>query len=230
MCVSQGVVYVLFLMCVFETCVFSMFVFAGGVCVCGFRDVCCVCAHACAWMLVTCATHALSHAQHMHCHMHSTCMYHPTPSPLSHTPSSSGLPHLTLEAWHHSLTRVTTIRPPHVSVYDLQLEPQTRFGRRFTQGDAPLPNDDTSAAMFCAASNVLKGAGYEHYEISNYALEGARSVHNQVYWACRSYYAFGLGAASYLEVGDFDLEIAMGEIAKGGGCKKKEGGTRKGGW
>lgn len=87
-----------------------------------------------------------------------------------------------------------------MSVYDLQLEPQTRFGRRFTQGDAPLPNDDASAAMFCAASRVLGGAGYEHYEISNFAQPGARSVHNQVYWACRSYYAFGLGAASYLEV------------------------------
>lgn len=55
--------------------------------------------------------------------------------------------------------------------------------------------------MYRSASVQLRAAGYEHYEISNYALPGCRSVHNQVYWASQSCYGFGLGAASFLQVG-----------------------------
>ena len=114
---------------------------------------------------------------------------------------TSGLLHLTETLWSAALARVASLQPPHVSVYDLQVEPGTRFGRRLTPGEAPLPSDEAGAAMYRAASEQLRVAGYEHYEISNYALPGRRSVHNQVYWASRSCYGFGLGAASFVEVG-----------------------------
>lgn len=122
--------------------------------------------------------------------LHSSTAHHYTP----------GLPHLTQQQWLAALSKVASLQPPHVSVYDLQVEPGTRFGRQLTPGAPPLPSDEEGAAMYRAASERLSAAGYEHYEISNYALPGKRSVHNQVYWKSRSCYGFGLGAASFLEV------------------------------
>lgn len=129
------------------------------------------------------------------------------------------------------------------------MEDHTPFARRYSPGEPPLPSDDAAAAMYCAASTVLRGAGpaarapaaavslgracvpapacntaragalvtthtprpavhavprcafcagFEHYEVSNYALPGHRCRHNMVYWQGGAYYAAGMGAASYL--------------------------------
>ncbi len=110
----------------------------------------------------------------------------------------SGLPGLTRDAWRESLRRAIAAAPPHVSVYDLQIEEGTPFARWYEAGAAPLPPDDDAAEMFADAASMLTAAGYEHYEVSNYARMGHRSRHNQQYWQLRQYYAFGLGAASYL--------------------------------
>eukprot|EP00775_Hariotina_reticulata_P012675 gene12675-12802_t len=110
----------------------------------------------------------------------------------------SGLPKLTLESWQTSLEQAVAAHPNHISIYDLQVEEGTPFARWYPPGASPLlPPEPEAAAMFELASSILAAAGYQHYEISNYAQPGHRSRHNQVYWRCEPYYAFGLGAASY---------------------------------
>jgi putative oxygen-independent coproporphyrinogen III oxidase len=111
----------------------------------------------------------------------------------------SGLPHQTLEQWQESLEIAVNLSPTHISSYDLIVEPVTPFGRQYAPGAKPLPTDDTAAKMYELAQEILTSAGYEHYEISNYALPGHQCRHNRVYWQNRPYYGFGMGAASYVQ-------------------------------
>ncbi|AFZ30955.1 oxygen-independent coproporphyrinogen III oxidase [Gloeocapsa sp. PCC 7428] len=111
----------------------------------------------------------------------------------------SGLPYQTLAQWRDSLDRVVAIAPNHISIYDLQIEPGTAFNRYYEAGEQPLPTDDTTAQMYRMAQQVLASAGYEHYEISNYAQPLHQCRHNRVYWYNQPYYGFGMGATSYVQ-------------------------------
>ncbi|MGB6295591.1 MAG: radical SAM family heme chaperone HemW [Rivularia sp. (in: cyanobacteria)] len=111
----------------------------------------------------------------------------------------SGLPHQTLDIWQQSLEQAIKIAPMHISIYDLTIEPGTAFGRYYQPGDRPLPTDETTVKMYRMAQEILTNAGYEHYEISNYAKPGYQCRHNRVYWENRAYYGFGMGAASYFQ-------------------------------
>ncbi|WP_392532517.1 radical SAM family heme chaperone HemW [Nostoc sp. C117] len=111
----------------------------------------------------------------------------------------SGLPHQSLDRWQDSLEKAVAILPTHISIYDLTIEPGTAFGRYYKPGDSPMPTDEATVKMYQMGQQVLTSAGYEHYEISNYAQPGHQCQHNRVYWQNRPYYGFGMGAASYLE-------------------------------
>lgn len=111
----------------------------------------------------------------------------------------SGLPHQTLEHWQESINAAVAIAPTHISIYDLTIEPVTAFGRYYQPSVQPLPSDDTTVQMYSQASELLTAAGYQHYEISNYALPGYQCRHNRVYWENRPYYGFGMGATSYVQ-------------------------------
>ncbi|MFM5889223.1 MAG: radical SAM family heme chaperone HemW [Dolichospermum sp.] len=111
----------------------------------------------------------------------------------------SGLPHQSLELWEDSLTQAIAAAPTHISVYDLTIEPGTVFNRYYRTGDHPLPTDETTVKMYHLGHKILTQAGYEHYEISNYAQPGHQCRHNRVYWENRPYYGFGMGAASYTQ-------------------------------
>jgi oxygen-independent coproporphyrinogen-3 oxidase len=111
----------------------------------------------------------------------------------------SGLPHLTMEIWESSLKKAVDLGPHHLSVYDLTVEPQTVFAKRYQPGDAPLPTDQQTTAMYRTAQRYLTAQGYEHYEVSNYAQPGHRCRHNLTYWRNQPYYGFGLGATSYTQ-------------------------------
>ena len=111
----------------------------------------------------------------------------------------SGLPHQTLDIWQQSVEQAIKITPMHISIYDLTIEPGTAFGRYYQPGDRPLPTDETTVKMYRMAQEILTNAGYEHYEISNYAKPGYQCRHNRVYWENRDYYGFGMGAASYYQ-------------------------------
>jgi putative oxygen-independent coproporphyrinogen III oxidase len=110
----------------------------------------------------------------------------------------SGLPHQTIESWQDSLEQAIELSPTHLSTYDLTIEPQTPFGKQLKPGEKPLPSDELTADLYRFAQRTLTNAGFEHYEISNYAKPGYQCQHNRVYWENRSFYGFGMGATSYL--------------------------------
>lgn len=110
----------------------------------------------------------------------------------------SGLPYQTLKHCQTSLQQAIAIAPRHLSCYDLVLEPVTAFGKQYQPGSTPLPNDDDAAQMYRLTQRMLVSAGYNHYEISNYAQPGYQCRHNRVYWENRPYYGLGMGAASYI--------------------------------
>lgn len=111
----------------------------------------------------------------------------------------AGLPHQSLARWAAGLEHAIALQPPHIAVYDLTVEPQTVFHQRYQSGQAPLPSDEQTAAMYRLAQQQLTASGYQHYEISNYARRGHQCRHNRTYWENRPYYGFGMGAASYVQ-------------------------------
>ncbi|AFY94593.1 putative oxygen-independent coproporphyrinogen III oxidase [Chamaesiphon minutus PCC 6605] len=111
----------------------------------------------------------------------------------------SGLPQQSIDNWVASLQSAIALNPAHISCYDLIVEAQTPFAKQYQPGDKPLPSDETTAQMYRTAQQILSGAGYAHYEISNYAKPGYQCRHNLTYWQNLPYYAFGMGAASNLE-------------------------------
>jgi putative oxygen-independent coproporphyrinogen III oxidase len=111
----------------------------------------------------------------------------------------SGLPQQTIADWENSLKCAIDLNPNHISCYDLIVEAQTPFAKQYQPGDKPLPSDENTAQMYRIAQQTLTAAGYEHYEISNYAKPDCQCRHNLTYWHNLPYYAFGMGAASNLE-------------------------------
>jgi len=107
-----------------------------------------------------------------------------------------GLPGMDLPAWRQQLRQAIHLQPPHLSVYDLIIEPGTVFERQEARGQLELPEDDLAADLMESTARELTAAGYGHYEISNYALPGHASRHNRVYWSGAGWWGFGLGATS----------------------------------
>ena len=101
-----------------------------------------------------------------------------------------------LAAWRQQLGQAIALAPPHLSVYDLTLEPGTVFARRHQRGQLELPDADLGADLMELTWTELSAAGYGHYEISNYALPGHASRHNRVYWSGAGWWGFGMGATS----------------------------------
>jgi oxygen-independent coproporphyrinogen-3 oxidase len=106
------------------------------------------------------------------------------------------LPGADVSRWRASLERALGYRPAHISCYALTVASGTRFGDMREAGELALPDEQQSAALFMATSDLLTAAGYEHYEVSNFAREpGLRSQHNQKYW--RRIPTLGLGPAAH---------------------------------
>ncbi|CAH1415837.1 unnamed protein product [Lactuca virosa] len=110
----------------------------------------------------------------------------------------SSLSHQTQEMWEESLKLTVDANPNHVSIYDLQVEKDTKFGSLYILGEFPLPNDIRSAKFYRMASKNLSEANYEHYEVSSYSKSGFECKHNYTYWINKPFYAFGLSFASYI--------------------------------
>lgn len=100
--------------------------------------------------------------------------------------------------WHHDLTQLLQIRPEHCSTYGLTWEKGTRFWSEKHKGKLHELQEGMQREMYLASIELLSTAGYQHYEVSNFALPGKRSRHNQVYWQGLPFYGFGPGAARYL--------------------------------
>jgi oxygen-independent coproporphyrinogen-3 oxidase len=106
-----------------------------------------------------------------------------------------GLPDLDAARWEATVGAVLDWRPDHLSAYGLTLDEGSVWG---STGVTGLPPEEIVVAQYWALAARARAAGYEHYEISNYALPGCRSRHNQLYWRRREYAAVGPGACGFL--------------------------------
>ncbi len=107
------------------------------------------------------------------------------------------LPGQTMSQWHEDLQQALALAPEHLSIYGLTVEEETPFAGRYPEGSSELPSEDSAAEMFEATHELLTGAGYEHYEIANYARPGCRSRHNSGYWQRDGYLGLGAGAHTF---------------------------------
>ncbi len=103
-----------------------------------------------------------------------------------------------LAAWRSDLEHALAIGPQHLSTYGLTFEKGTRFWGLRARGDLDEVAESSQAEMYETAIETLTAAGYEHYEVSSFARPGHRCRHNETYWRCQPYLAFGPGAARYV--------------------------------
>lgn len=102
----------------------------------------------------------------------------------------------TLQEWKEELETAAAQNPEHISVYQLIIEEGTPFYEKYAEHPELLPDEETSREIYLWTGKFLKEAGYEQYEISNYAKPGKESRHNLKYWERGDYLGLGLGAAS----------------------------------
>lgn len=111
----------------------------------------------------------------------------------------SSVPGQTLQEWKEELETAAAQNPEHISVYQLIIEEGTPFYEKYAEHPELLPDEETSREIYLWTGRFLKEAGYEQYEISNYAKPGKESRHNLKYWERGDYLGLGLGAASMVQ-------------------------------
>jgi oxygen-independent coproporphyrinogen-3 oxidase len=123
----------------------------------------------------------------------------------------AGLPHQTAESWEFSLAEAIASGAPHVSVYMLEVDEDSRLGRELLAGGTRyhahfVPNEGSMADFYLAACGSLQSAGIAQYEISNFARENFESRHNLKYWKRLPYFGFGVDAHSMLTSATPDID------------------------
>jgi len=103
-------------------------------------------------------------------------------------------PGMTRESWQAELTRALGFGTTHLSLYQLTIEPGTRFAALHARGQLVMPDEDTSADLFAMTQAITAAAGVPAYEISNHAAPGLESRHNLTYWRYGDYAGIGPGA------------------------------------
>ena len=114
----------------------------------------------------------------------------------------AGLPHQTLDSWRESLAWIRRLAPPHVSVYLLEVDEDSRLGLEILGegqrlGARQVPSDELMVSMYEEAIDTLAGLGIARYEISNFARPGHQSRHNLKYWRLEPYAGFGSDAHGF---------------------------------
>lgn len=108
-----------------------------------------------------------------------------------------GTPGLTVEEWKLNLDTIISSGAPHIACYALTVEPNTALQKMIAIKKKEDVDADEQANQFLLLMNRMKEAGYEHYEISNFAKPGFRSRHNSSYWSGKKYIGIGPSAHSY---------------------------------
>jgi oxygen-independent coproporphyrinogen III oxidase len=108
-----------------------------------------------------------------------------------------GIPGLTSERWQKNIETLLSFDIPHISSYALTVEPKTALQKFIEKGIVPLPDDEEAQAHFMQLLQVLEAAGFEHYELSNFAKPGFYSKNNSRYWLGYTYLGIGPSAHSY---------------------------------
>lgn len=111
------------------------------------------------------------------------------------------LPGQTLPRLREETERLLALEPDHLSCYGLTVEEGTPFHPLHCRGELPLPDEDEFARQFLGLHALLEGAGYRHYEISNYARPGSECRHNERYWRRRGYLGIGPAGHSFCSLG-----------------------------
>jgi oxygen-independent coproporphyrinogen-3 oxidase len=115
----------------------------------------------------------------------------------------AGLPHQTAQSWLYSVEQAIASGAPHLSVYMLEVDDESRLGREMLEqgtryGASSVPSEDDTADWYQQACTAFRAAGVQQYEISNFARPGHQSHHNLKYWQRQPYIGFGLDAHSML--------------------------------
>ncbi len=138
------------------------------------------------------------------------------------------LPNQSLDQWRLELHHAIALGPEHISIYGLTVEEGTPFALTYPPNSPELADEDLSADMFELADELLTAAGFEHYEIANYARPGFRSQHNSGYWHRDGYLGLGVAAHSFLRDGygvrfsnpdnleEYRREVTSGELVRVG--------------
>ena len=132
----------------------------------------------------------------------------------------AGLPHQSTESWEFSVNEAIACGAPHVSVYMLEVDDDSRLGRELIAGGTKyhahfVPEEDLTADLYVAACERLNVARIRQYEISNFSREGFESRHNLKYWTRQPYIGFGVDAHSMLLVAAKDSREAAEEYSPG---------------
>ena len=119
----------------------------------------------------------------------------------------AGLPHQTAASWDHSVRETIAAGVPHVSVYMLEVDEDSRLGRELIAGGTRyhahfVPDDEATTEFYLGACEQLESAGVRQYEISNFARAASESRHNLRYWTRQPYWGFGVDAHSMLASSD----------------------------
>ena len=114
----------------------------------------------------------------------------------------AGLPFQTVQSWRVSLDALLELNPAHLSVYMFEVDEDSRLGRELLTGGSryrtgAVPTEEHVADFYCATIESLRAAGFNHYEISNFARPSFESRHNLKYWTDAPYFGFGVEAHSY---------------------------------
>lgn len=114
----------------------------------------------------------------------------------------AGLPYQTQASWLESVGEALKLKPDHISIYLFEIDEKSRLGNEVMRHGSNLhaeavPDEDFMAAAYEKAQELLAGAGYDQYEISNFSLPGCESRHNQRYWRLDPYVGIGAGAHSF---------------------------------
>ena len=134
------------------------------------------------------------------------------------------IPGQTLASYHSTLEQVLALRPEHISSYSLIVEEGTPFFQLQEEGKLSVPDEDTDREMYELTLAMLEGEGYQRDEISNYASDGKKCLHNLTYWKMEEYLGLGLGASSYLEGYRFkNVSDMEGYLRKQGDKRESKG-------
>ena len=106
------------------------------------------------------------------------------------------LPGFNVCNWIKELEQAVQTEAPHLSIYDLTIEPETVFGRMHKKGQLKIPNESEAQKIDLETNRYLKSKGFSRYEISSYSMPGHASRHNRMYWSGSGWWGFGMGATS----------------------------------
>jgi len=109
-----------------------------------------------------------------------------------------GIPGQSLTGWQNTIEEAVVLDPEHLSLYPLSLEEDVMLSKAIRRGELPAVDPDCTAEQYEVAEDYLASEGYCHYEISNWARDGAECRHNMAYWRCTPYLGVGVAAHSYI--------------------------------